>query len=74
MGFGARGMSQVWETLFLSLPQFQMPRGQQTKAQLLPHGADTYPLHIKLYITLETGQDHKALMNLQFINSFYFCS
>jgi len=31
------------------------------------------PLHIKLYFTLEMGQDHYTLMNLQFINNL-LCS
>lgn len=31
------------------------------------------PLHIKLCVTLEIGQDQKALTNLEFIN-YFFCS
>lgn len=82
MGSRTCGIPQVWKTLFASLQRFQMPQRAEDKgAAPAPYAqagcARTQsllsPLHIKLHITVEMGQDHKALMNLEFINNF-LCS
>lgn len=81
-GFWAHGMDVMCEERFLpSCHDFRQHRGQKRKAQLLPHVLrldmqghnHLSPLHIKLCVTLEIGQDHKVLMSLQLINNL-FCS
>lgn len=80
MGFWAHGISQVQKTLFASLPQLQMPQRAEDKGTAPAPCAQAgrarthlliYPLHIKLHITLEMGQDHKALMNLHLLITFF---